>query len=238
MCTDSAQVVFWLKALALTSHDVPSEPLKRNNDFLTERTLQLGVSFVCLMPGLSNPATRSLFHSCVSSLLNGVKLAVPAKLTSAIELSVWIAVQLLLGNLSNIAAVVLFVAYPFYSDECVVNCPTPSFPRWSLALQYLYLDFVLGQLVREALGMHLTVHKAMMRDLVDAATTAGILSEPSSVAAAVAALRSKGPITLRRYAYDSCSTCRELCNSEFSQIQEVTDLFLYGRLHYAEGGRT
>jgi hypothetical protein len=45
------------------------------------------------------------------------------------------------------------------------------------------------QLVREAVGMHVTVPNALMRDVAEAASGAGVIADPSLVTNAVAALR-------------------------------------------------
>jgi hypothetical protein len=45
------------------------------------------------------------------------------------------------------------------------------------------------QLVREAVGMHVTVPYALMRDVAEAASGAGVISDPSLVTNAVAGLR-------------------------------------------------
>jgi hypothetical protein len=55
-----------------------------------------------------------------------------------------------------------------------------------------------AQLVREALGMHVTVHTASMRDLADAAVAAAVLSDPYIAASAAASLRPPGPVPSRR----------------------------------------
>jgi hypothetical protein len=45
------------------------------------------------------------------------------------------------------------------------------------------------QLVREAVGMHVTVPNALMRDVAEAASGAGVIADPSLVTNAVAGLR-------------------------------------------------
>ena len=62
-----------------------------------------------------------------------------------------------------------------YSDACVSIC----------------------QGVREVLGVHLTIQNALIQELHDAAIAVEIISEPSLLLKAVAALRPKGPISTR-----------------------------------------
>lgn len=50
------------------------------------------------------------------------------------------------------------------------------------------------QLVREAVGMHVTVQNALMRDVAEAASSAGIISDASLIVYNVANLRPSSPI--------------------------------------------
>lgn len=50
------------------------------------------------------------------------------------------------------------------------------------------------QLVREAVGMQVTVQIALMRDVAEAASSAGIISDASLIAYNVANLRPSSPI--------------------------------------------
>lgn len=150
------EIEFWLKSLSNEFERHPSDSVtcpSKVNGFLCERTLQLGISFFCLVPGLTNSSTRALFHKCLSALLRS-NISAELKCSPETQLAVWISVQLLLRRFSDIAMV-----------------------------------------VREVLGMHVTVHNALMRELHDAAVSAEIISEQSSLVKAVAALRPKGPIS-------------------------------------------
>lgn len=130
----------------------------RQAAFVSERTLQLGISFVCLVPGLSSPSTKNLLHACMANLLRAAMgNANYAVCTPEIELAVWVAVQLLLRRFADVAG-----------------------------------------LVREAVGMHVTVHTASMRDLGDAAMAGAVLTDPYVAANAAAALRPSGRVPSSR----------------------------------------
>ncbi|CAM6090427.1 unnamed protein product [Calypogeia fissa] len=149
------EVDFWLRLLGGTMDQSGGE-LKHavKSAFVSERTLQLGISFVCLVPGLSSSSTKSLLHTCIANLLRAAMgNANYADCTPEIELAVWVAVQLLLRRFADVAG-----------------------------------------LVREALGMHVTVHTASMRDVADAAVAAAVLSDPFVAANAAASLRPSGPV--------------------------------------------
>lgn len=136
------EVEFWLKSFS------------EAGGFVCKQTLQLGVSFFCLVPGLTNTASKSLFHKGVSAILKW-KVSEERRFSSeSEELAVWFAVQLFLRQFSEIAMV-----------------------------------------VREVLGMHVTVHNALIRELHDAAMAVEIISEPYMLVKAVSALRPKGPIS-------------------------------------------
>lgn len=88
------KVDFWLKALG------------SNSGFVSVRTLQLGMSFVCLVPGLAGPSTKHLFHSAMGCLLRAATTTSSAACTPpSVELAVWLAVQLLHRRFSDIAVV-------------------------------------------------------------------------------------------------------------------------------------
>jgi hypothetical protein len=76
--------------------------------FVSERTLQLGICFVCLVPGLSTPSMKNLLHACIANLLRAAMgNANYAACTPDIVLAVWVAVQLLLRRFADIAGVTL-----------------------------------------------------------------------------------------------------------------------------------
>jgi integrator complex subunit 2 len=105
------EVEFWLKALA-TSLGQP--------EFVSERTLQLGIAFVCLVPGLSGPSTRNMFHAAMGRLLRAAIMPGPLLYTPLnIILAVWVAVQLLLRKFADIAVVptATFQTLELYSLE-------------------------------------------------------------------------------------------------------------------------
>ncbi|XP_024536342.1 integrator complex subunit 2 [Selaginella moellendorffii] len=130
---------FWLKTIAQDKTKPPC---------CSQRILELGVAYLCLVPGLAGSPTRLLYHGCVSYLLSPVKQ--DSGFSSTVELAIWLSVQLFLRNLNNIA-----------------------------------------QFVRESLGIHVTVHHGLMHDF---ASAAGITSDPSLIANAVAALRPQGAL--------------------------------------------
>ncbi|BBN08115.1 integrator complex subunit 2 [Marchantia polymorpha subsp. ruderalis] len=155
------EVEFWLGVLG-GSKEFPSENTVTNGDddqtskhkFVCERTLELGISFVCLIPGLSGPVTKTMLYKCVENLLRAALGNAPCSAsTPEVELAVWVAVQL---------------------------------------LQRRFID--VASFVREALGVQVTVHNAIMKDLADAAVAAGVVSDPFTAASAAAALRPKGPV--------------------------------------------
>lgn len=91
------QVDFWLKSLANSTSD---------SGFVSVRTLQLGTAFVCLVPGLSGPSTKNLFHAAMGCLLKAATVSSSTACTPAnVELAVWLAVQLLIRRLPDIATV-------------------------------------------------------------------------------------------------------------------------------------
>lgn len=61
-----------------------------------------------------------------------------------------------------------------------------------------YLTEFRMQLVREAVGMHVTVQTALMRDVAEAALGAGVISDASLVANAAASLRPCSPIAANK----------------------------------------
>lgn len=100
-CSDSfvcpVQVDFWLKALGNSLRDT---------EFVSIRTLQLGMAFVCLVSGLAGPSTKNLFHSAMGCLLKAATVTSTYACTPAnVELAVWLAVQLLLRKYAEIAMV-------------------------------------------------------------------------------------------------------------------------------------
>ena len=101
LCTNrlscSVQVDFWLKALGNSSKDT---------GYVSVRTLQLGMAFVCLVSGLAGPSTKNLFHSAMGCLLKAATDTSKSACTPAnVELAVWLAVQLLLRKFAEIAMV-------------------------------------------------------------------------------------------------------------------------------------
>lgn len=91
------QVDFWLKALGNSLKDT---------EFVSIRTLQLGMAFVCLVSGLAGPSTKNLFHSAMGCLLKAATVTTtPACTPTNVELAVWLAVQLLLRKFAEIAMV-------------------------------------------------------------------------------------------------------------------------------------
>lgn len=91
------QVDFWLKSLGNSTGD---------SGFVSVRTLQLGTAFVCLVPGLSGPSTKNLFHAAMGCLLKAATVSSSTACTPAnVELAVWLAVQLLIRRFPDIATV-------------------------------------------------------------------------------------------------------------------------------------
>lgn len=92
-----AQVDFWLKALGSSL---------KETEFVSIRTLQLGMAFVCLVSGLAGPSTKNLFHSAMGCLLKAATVTTTSACTPAnVELAVWLAVHLLLRKYAEIAMV-------------------------------------------------------------------------------------------------------------------------------------
>ncbi|KAG0609634.1 hypothetical protein M758_7G002500 [Ceratodon purpureus] len=152
------EVDFWLKALGNSSRDT---------GYVSVRTLQLGMAFVCLVSGLAGPSTKNLFHSAISCLLKAATdTNKPACTPANVELAVWLAVQLLLRKFAEIA-----------------------------------------MLVREAVGMHVTVQFSLMRDVAEAASGAGIITDASLVATVVANLRPSTPIVANKKQADLALKC-------------------------------
>lgn len=108
------QVDFWLRVLGgSTDQSVGELRQSAKVAFVSERTLQLGICFVCLVPGLSSPSTKNLLHACIANLLRAAMgTANYAVCTPEIELAVWVAVQLLLRRFADIAGVLF----------CTLNC--------------------------------------------------------------------------------------------------------------------
>lgn len=101
LCSDylacPVQVDFWLRALGNSLKDT---------EFVSTRTLQLGMAFVCLVSGLAGPSTKNLFHSAMGCLLKAATVTTTSACTPAnVELAVWLAVQLLLRKFQEIAVV-------------------------------------------------------------------------------------------------------------------------------------
>lgn len=152
------EVDFWLKALGNSSRDT---------GYVSVRTLQLGMAFVCLVSGLAGPSTKNLFHSAMGCLLKAATdTSKPACTPANVELAVWLAVQLLLRKFQEIA-----------------------------------------MLVREAVGMHVTVQNSLMRDVAEAASGAGIITDASLVATVVANLRPRTPIVANKKQSDLALKC-------------------------------
>ncbi|KAJ7540186.1 hypothetical protein O6H91_10G004600 [Diphasiastrum complanatum] len=97
------EVEFWLKAICGTYDlSVAAAPCGKPK-FASKCTMQLAVSFLCLVPGLSGPPTRALYSACVSRLLQFMPSEVLDS-SSATEFAVWLAVQLFLRCFAEIAA--------------------------------------------------------------------------------------------------------------------------------------
>ncbi|KAL3688309.1 hypothetical protein R1sor_014618 [Riccia sorocarpa] len=103
------EVEFWMGVLGgtkeVTTNKEGEYPSK--NKFVSERTLELGISFICLIPGLSGSATKAMLHKTVENLLRAAMGNAPySDCTPEIELAVWVAVQLLQRRFPDIAVFV------------------------------------------------------------------------------------------------------------------------------------
>lgn len=146
------EVNFWLHALGGKSVSLEDVAVGHPLIFVTDSTLQLGIAFFCLVPGLLSPSKKGLYYGCISSLLRSV-FSHLASSNPGTEVGVWLVVQLLLRRYPDIAT-----------------------------------------FVRDAIGMNVAVNNSSIMDLCDAAASIGIISDPTSVAKAAAALRPRGPI--------------------------------------------
>ncbi|KAL2630415.1 hypothetical protein R1flu_015101 [Riccia fluitans] len=108
------EVEFWLGVLGET-REFTSFNLGANGEgdhpcnkkFVSERTLELGISFICLIPGLSGSSTKAMLHKAVENLLRAAMGNAPySDCTQEIELAVWVAVQLLQRRFADIAVFV------------------------------------------------------------------------------------------------------------------------------------
>lgn len=147
------EVNFWLHALGGKSVSLEDAAVGHPRTVVTDSTLQLGIAFFCLVPGLLSPSRKGLYYGCVSSLLRPV-FSHLASSNPGTEVGVWFVVQLLLQR------------YP-----------------------------AIAKFVRGVIGMDVAVNNSSIMDLCNAAAGSGIISDPSSVAKATAALRPQGPIS-------------------------------------------
>lgn len=151
MCS-LVQVNFWFHALRGKSVSSEDVAVGHHLTVVTDSTLQLGIAFFCLVPGLLSPSSKGLYYGCISSLLRSV-FSHLASSNPGTEVGVWLVVQLLLRRYPDIA-----------------------------------------MFVRDVIGMDVEVNNSSIMDLCDAAASIGIISDPTSVAKAAAALRPRGPI--------------------------------------------
>eukprot|EP01018_Ginkgo_biloba_P002421 Gb_16868 [translate_table: standard] len=96
------EINFWLNALGGKRISSMKGMVSQPQNIVTERMLQLGIAFFCLVPGVMSSSTKSLCYCCISFLLRPAVSGLASSNPGA-EVAVWLVVQLLLRHYPDIA---------------------------------------------------------------------------------------------------------------------------------------